>query len=88
MRIQVKWTKDYNGEYIWMCRYGNIVSKSSIHPKRCFDGLIKKLKANEVDTSKISNVIDVVDPAMKGTYNEYKKSNYNGTMLARYLYRK
>ena len=87
MRIQVKCCKGYNG-YIWKCHYGNIVATSQIHPKKCYDELMKKLRAKGIDTSKISNVIDIIDPAKKGTYDEYKDSNYNETMLARYLYRK
>lgn len=87
MRIQVKWSKCGNS-YIWKCHYGNIEVTSKVHPKKCFDDLMKKLRANGVDTSKISNMIDIVDPAKKGTYNEFKGSNYNETILARYLYRK
>ncbi len=87
MRIQVKWCK-YGNFYAWKCHYGNIIAISKIHPKRCYDTLMKKLRANGVDTSKISTVIDVVDPAKKGAYNEFRGSNYNQTMLARYLYRK
>lgn len=87
MRIQVKWCRD-GSSYIWKCHYGNIVVKSKIHPKKCFDDLMRKLRANGVDTSKISNMIDVVDPAKKGTYDEFRDSKYNETMLARYLYRK
>ncbi len=77
MRLKIIWCKDYSGTYRWTCRYGNIITRSAIHPQRCFDIQIKKLKARGIDMSRIENCYDVIDPDMKGAYNEYGRSNYN-----------
>lgn len=77
MRLKIKWCKDYSGAYVWMCRYGNIITKSSIHPQRCYDLQMRKLRKQGVDISRIENRFDIIDPGKRGNYNEYQHSTYN-----------
>lgn len=79
MRLKIRWCKDYSGAYVWMCRYGNIETKSSIHPQRCYDLQMKKLRSKGVDVSRIDSRFDVIDPEREGNYNEYRNSKYNTT---------
>lgn len=56
MQLKVEWAKTWYGYSAWVCRYGNIVTQSSISPERCFKSHIKKLKSMGIDTSGISPI--------------------------------
>ncbi len=56
-RLKVIWEKSpvYRNCFVWVCRYGNIITRSTVSPERCFKMHIKKLKSNGIDISKFDD---------------------------------
>lgn len=52
--LEVRYEKTKYGYLAWVCKYGNIISQSTLSPERCFWIQMKKLKAKGVDISTIS----------------------------------
>lgn len=60
IQLKVEWEKTNYGYSAWVCRYGNVVTQSTISPERCFETHLKKLKSIGIDTDKISPVPKVI----------------------------
>ena len=54
IQLEVKFKKTEYGYFAWVCEYGNMKSQSIQSPERCFQTLIRKLRASKIDTSIIS----------------------------------
>ncbi len=50
-QLKVEWLQGYSA---WVCRYGNIESKSRVSPENCFTNELKRLEKAGIDTSKFS----------------------------------
>ncbi len=53
-RLKVEWMRIYRGYSAWVCRYGNIESRSRVSPENCFRNELKRLEKAGIDISKFS----------------------------------
>ncbi len=53
-RLKVEWTRIYRGYSAWVCRYGNIESRSRVSPENCYRNELKRLEKAGIDTTKFS----------------------------------
>ncbi len=60
MQLKVQWVKTQRGYPAWVCRYGNIISQSTISAMRCFKTQMKKLESLGISTSHIEPVPKII----------------------------
>ena len=61
MQLKVIWAKSRNGYPAWICRYGNVVTQSTVSAMRCFKTQLKKLKSLGIDTSRFDPIPKIVE---------------------------
>lgn len=59
MLMKVEWEKTQYGYEAWVCRYGNIVTQSTISPEKCLKNHLVKLKSNGYNVEKIKERMEV-----------------------------
>lgn len=60
MQLKVILAKSRNGYPAWICRYGNVVSQSTVSAMRCFKTQLKKLKSLGIDISRFDPVPKII----------------------------